>query len=105
MGSHRRYSTKRPTLNQAVRKDVGHTNDVIESMRRLDRSMDDVTYTYLGTTLTERLWFEIKKFGRAVRRELFYGVWAALKVTLILLFNIVGAVLIISLIFWLLSIL
>ena len=105
MESRRGHSTKRSTLNQAVRKDMDDTNDVIESMRRLDRSMDDVTYTYLGTTLTERLWFEIKKFGRAVRRELFYGVWAALKVTLVLLFNIVGAVLIISLIFWLLSIL
>ena len=81
MGSRRGHSTKRSTLNQTVRKDVDDTNDVIESMRRLDRSMDDVTYTYLGTTLTERLWFEIKKFGRALRRELYYGVWASLKVT------------------------
>lgn len=84
---------------------MNDTNDLIEAMRRLDRAIDDATYSYFGTTTLERLWFEIKKFGRAARRELYYGVWASLKVTLILLFNIVGAVLIISLIVWLLSIL
>jgi hypothetical protein len=94
---------RKPTFMHSVRKSLQDSQDSINVLRRANQTLDELDTPPFDATWQERVAHGCRKFLRILGRELLYAAWIPLQVLLIMVLNLVGAALLIWLLFWFLG--